>query len=94
MTLALALVTIALAVLTVIHRTSSAFLLTLGALFFWLASSGVHLVPAEAPLAPVAQAAPAAGRGPLIVVPEPDPAARGILLDRWARATATLTPLN
>jgi uncharacterized protein YmfQ (DUF2313 family) len=30
----------------------------------------------------------------LIVVPEPDPASRGILLDRWARASAPLVPLN
>lgn len=30
----------------------------------------------------------------LIVVPEPDPATLGILLDRWSRASAPLVPLN
>jgi hypothetical protein len=33
-------------------------------------------------------------RGPLIIVPAPDPASRGILLDAWARSHAPLVPLN
>ena len=33
-------------------------------------------------------------RSPLIIVPEPDAAALGILLDGWARSNAPLVPLN
>jgi hypothetical protein len=33
-------------------------------------------------------------RGPLVIVPAPNPASRGILLDAWARSHAPLVPLN
>ena len=33
-------------------------------------------------------------RSPLIIVPEPDPAAMGKVLDGWARAHTPLVPLN
>ena len=68
-----------------------AFLLTIVAFPFLAASCLHHLV---APMLAQAERSSEVERSQLIVVPEPDPASRGILLDRWARASAPLVPLN
>jgi hypothetical protein len=82
---ALAVICIAFVILTIRHRRLFAFLLTIATFLFLGARLPLHLA---APM-------PAQGeRSRLIVVPEPDPASRGILLDRWARASAPLVPLN
>jgi hypothetical protein len=77
--------------LTIRHRRLFAFLLTIAALIFLPAKLLTHLV---APTPAQTERASQAQRGQLIIVPEPDPASRGILLDRWARASAPLVRLN
>jgi hypothetical protein len=88
---ALALVCIAFVLLTIRRRSSFACLLTLGALIFLPAQPPAHLI---ASMLGQAERSSHAERGLLIIVPEPDPASRGILLDRWARASAPLVRLN
>jgi hypothetical protein len=88
---ALAVICIAFVILTIRHRRLFAFLLTIAAFIFLGAKLPLHLA---APM-PVQDERMSQGeRSRLIVVPEPDPASRGILLDRWARASAPLVPLN
>jgi hypothetical protein len=79
-----------LVMLTIMHRTLFAFLLTIGVGFALL----VTAFPAKPdPIPVVAERVSEIEQTPLIVVPEPDPASVGILLDRTARADAPLTPL-
>ena len=88
---ALAVICIAFVILTIRHRRLVAFLLTMAAFVFLAAKLPMHLaalMPAQAERASEIE------HDGLIVVPEPDPASRGILLDRWARASAPLVPLN
>ena len=88
---ALAVICIAFVILTIRHRRLFAFLLTIAAFIFLAAKQPTHLV---APMPAQAEHTSRVEQSQLIVVPEPDPASRGILLDRWARASAPLVPLN
>ena len=88
---ALAVICIAFVILTIRHRRLFAFLLTIAAFIFVAAKLPTHLV---APMLAQAERSSEVERSQLIVVPEPDTASRGILLDRWTRASAPLVPLN
>ena len=87
---ALAAIFVGLVVLTIMHRTLFGFLLSI--IFGFLLV--VSLIGLARP-APVAERVSVRHYEPArIVVPAPDPAASGILLDRWARSSAPLAPLN
>jgi hypothetical protein len=55
--------------------------------------AAARLIPSSPP-PPVAERASVEPGRPLVVVPPPDPASIGRLLDAWARSSAPLVPLN
>jgi len=89
----LVLIVIALAGLTWRFRTLFGFLLTIIAVFV-LAVRVLAAADLPAPQAERMSFAEPAHVRRLVVVPEPDPAAVGVLLDRWSRSSAPLVPLG
>jgi hypothetical protein len=88
----LALIALALVVLTWRFRTLFGFLLTIIAVFVLAVRvlAAADLPAAQSERISLAIPEP---RPPLVAVPEPDPAAVGVLLDRWSRSSAPLAPL-